>query len=86
MEEKVLKRKKNGMMVLLLSLIIYAAAIAGTVIGGIMVERGETPALLIIGIILFLAQVRFCKWWLSKHKQGPLETIWHKWTWIGTKK
>ena len=41
---------------------------------------------LIIGIILFLAQVRFCKWWLSKHKQGPLETIWHKWTWIGTKK
>ncbi|KAB6336723.1 DUF418 domain-containing protein, partial [Bacteroides xylanisolvens] len=22
----------------------------------------------------------------SKHKQGPLETIWHKWTWIGTKK
>lgn len=30
---------------------------------------------LIIGIILFLAQVRFCKWWLSKHKQGPLETI-----------
>ena len=41
---------------------------------------------LIIGIILFLAQVRFCKWWLSKHKQGPLATIWHKWTWIGTKK
>ena len=41
---------------------------------------------LIIGIILFLLQVQFCKWWLSKHKQGPLETIWHKWTWIGTKK
>lgn len=41
---------------------------------------------LIIGIILFLAQIQFCKWWLSKHKQGLLETIWHKWTWIGTKK
>lgn len=41
---------------------------------------------LIIGIVLFLLQVQFCKWWLSKHKQGPLETIWHKWTWIGTKK
>lgn len=37
---------------------------------------------LIIGIILFLLQVRFCKWWLSKHKQGPLESIWHKWTWL----
>lgn len=58
MEEKVLKRKKNGMMVLLLSLIIYAVAIAGTVIGGIMVERGENPALLIIGIILL------CVTWL----------------------
>lgn len=37
---------------------------------------------LIIGIVLFLLQVRFCKWWLSKHKQGPLESIWHKWTWL----
>ena len=37
---------------------------------------------LIIGIILFLLQVRFCKWWLSKHKQGPLESVWHKWTWL----
>ena len=41
---------------------------------------------LIIGIILFLLQVQFCKWWLSKHKQGPLETIWHRWTWIKIKK
>lgn len=37
---------------------------------------------LLIGIVLFLLQVQFCKWWLSKHKQGPLETIWHKWTWM----
>ena len=41
---------------------------------------------LLIGIILLILQVQFCKWWLSKHKQGPLETIWHKWTWIGSKK
>lgn len=37
---------------------------------------------LIIGFILFLLQVAFCKWWLRKHKQGPLENIWHKLTWI----
>ena len=37
---------------------------------------------LIIGIDLFFLQVRFCKWWLSKHKQGPLESVWHKWTWL----
>lgn len=39
---------------------------------------------LLIGIATFLLQVRFCKWWLSRHKQGPLEHIWHKWTWIGS--
>ena len=41
---------------------------------------------LIIGTCTFLMQVQFCKWWLGKHKQGPLEHIWHKWTWIGTGK
>lgn len=46
---------------------------------------GYTVSLL-IGLFTFTLQVRFCKWWLSKHKQGPLESIWHKWTWIGTKK
>ena len=38
---------------------------------------------LLIGFLTFLLQVRFCKWWLSKHRQGPLERIWHKWTWLG---
>lgn len=46
---------------------------------------GYTVSLL-IGLFTFLLQVKFCKWWLSTHKQGPLEYIWHKWTWIGTDK
>lgn len=37
---------------------------------------------LLIGFALFFVQVRFCKWWLIRHKQGPLESIWHKWTWL----
>ena len=37
---------------------------------------------LLIGFALFLLQVSFCKWWLASHKQGPLESIWHKWTWM----
>jgi uncharacterized protein len=41
---------------------------------------------LIIGILIFLLQLQLCKRWLRKHKQGPLEYIWHKWTWIGGKK
>lgn len=37
---------------------------------------------LLIGVVLCLLQVQFCKWWLKSHKQGPLEGIWHKWTWM----
>lgn len=39
---------------------------------------------LVVAVIIFLLQLRFCKWWLGTHKQGPLEHIWHKLTWIGT--
>ncbi len=52
MKEKILKNKKNGMAVLLLSLLIYAAAIAGTVFGGFQVENGKNPALMIVSIIV----------------------------------
>lgn len=41
---------------------------------------------LLVGLLIFLLQVKFCKWWLVRHKQGPLEYIWHKCTWIGTDK
>lgn len=36
---------------------------------------------LLVGVFTFMLQIQFCKWWLSRHKQGPLEYIWHKWTW-----
>lgn len=48
---------------------------------GLVEYTGATYSLL-IGIILFILQLYFCKWWLSKHRQGPLEYIWHKATWI----
>lgn len=41
---------------------------------------------LVIGILIFLLQFVFCRWWLKSHKQGPLESLWHKLTWIGSKK
>ena len=41
---------------------------------------------LLVGVLTFLLQVQCCKWWLGKHKQGPLEQVWHKWTWLGTGK
>ena len=37
---------------------------------------------LLMGVLMFFVQLAFCKWWLSRYKQGPLEALWHKWTWI----
>jgi uncharacterized protein len=48
---------------------------------GLFEYTGATFCLL-IGIVLFFIQLAFCTWWLKTHKQGPLETIWHKATWI----
>ena len=39
---------------------------------------------LLAGVAVFILQMLFCRWWLSLHRQGPLEYVWHKWTWIGT--
>lgn len=36
----------------------------------------------VVAFVFFLLQVQFCKWWLKSHKQGPLESLWHKLTWI----
>lgn len=41
---------------------------------------------LLIGIAVLILQIQACKWWLKSHKQGPLEKIWHKWTWVNSKK
>lgn len=40
----------------------------------------------LMGGCFFLLQVKFCKWWFKGHKQGPLEALWHKLTWLGTSK
>jgi uncharacterized protein len=51
---------------------------------GLYRYTGATFSLL-IGIILFLIQLVFCRWWLKKHTYGPLEYIWHKATWAWSK-
>ncbi|TRX61097.1 DUF418 domain-containing protein [Carboxylicivirga sp. M1479] len=35
-----------------------------------------------IGILLFAIQFYICKYWIIRYKQGPLEKLWHKLTWI----
>lgn len=42
---------------------------------------GATTSLL-IALLIFTAQLLFSRWWLARHKQGPLEYLWRKGTWI----
>ncbi len=52
---------------------------------GLYLYTGATYCLL-IGIVLALLQWLFSRWWMARHKQGPLEAIWHKLTWLGAEK
>jgi uncharacterized protein len=38
---------------------------------------------LLIGVGLALLQGWFSMWWLGRHRQGPLEALWHRATWVG---
>jgi uncharacterized protein len=49
---------------------------------GLYAVAGTVMALS-IGIVLAVLQGCFSAWWLKSHKQGPLEAVWHRLTWIG---
>jgi len=42
---------------------------------------GATYSLL-IALLMTMATGAFCHWWASRFKHGPLESIWHKLTWL----
>ncbi len=51
---------------------------------GLYKYTGATYSLL-IGIVLATLQGLFSSWWFCHFNKGPLETIWHKATWIGSR-
>ena len=51
---------------------------------GLYKYTGATYSLL-IGIVLATLQGLFSSWWFCHFSKGPLETIWHKATWIGSR-
>ncbi|WP_291868179.1 DUF418 domain-containing protein [Maribacter sp.] len=48
---------------------------------GLYKYTGATYSLL-ISIVLAILMGYFSTWWMNNHKRGPLETIWHKGTWV----
>lgn len=51
LQEKIFTTKKNGMLILILTVLLYLAAIACCIYGGIMMDAGSSPVLFIIGIV-----------------------------------
>lgn len=39
----------------------------------------------LVGIGIFILQYLFARWWMKTHRHGPLEYVWKKATWYGSK-
>lgn len=45
-------------------------------------DLGITASFL-VGILFFILQYNFCRWWMKHHSHGPMEYLWKRGTWIG---
>ena len=80
-----MKNKKNGIAMLLLFLLLYIAAIAGTVAGGIIISRKGLPILLIISCIwLAVGWIPLCGLKVLKPQEALVLTLFGKY--VGTLK
>ena len=91
MEEKVLSKSKNGMVMLLLSLFLYLVAIAAMIAGGItgLSENGpQSPAgiaLFVVGLVyVVLGWILFCGLTVLRPQEAVVLTLFGKY--IGTLK
>lgn len=75
MKEKILTNKKNGMPILLLSLLIYAAAIAGTVFSALALDKEETPLPTILMAICIIVLSTAWLLWLGLKVLRPQEAL-----------
>ncbi len=41
-----------------------------------------TTASALVGVVFFLVQFAFCRWWMARHDHGPLEYLWKRATWL----
>lgn len=35
-----------------------------------------------VGVLFFILQFTFCRWWMSHHTHGPMEYLWKRATWL----
>lgn len=83
MNEIILKNKKNGMLALILTSLLYLLSIVGTVFGGIILDAGGSPVLFIISLIwLFVGWLPFLGLRVLKPQEALVLTLFGKY--IGT--
>ncbi|MDO4619079.1 MAG: SPFH domain-containing protein [Lachnospiraceae bacterium] len=76
MEEKVLSTKKNGMPMLLLTILGCIISVGVIVLGAIVVEKTDNPVLLIIGIVLTcVCWIPFCGLKVIKPQEALVLTL-----------
>ena len=51
MKEIILNKRKNGMIVLLITIVLHLAALAAVIYGGIQMDAGKSSVIFIIGIV-----------------------------------
>jgi len=85
MQEKVLNNKKIGMLVLLLNILLSVATTVGMIFGGIIIDEGKSPLLLIASIILFtVSMILYAGLKVLKPQEALVLTLFGKY--IGTLK
>lgn len=88
MEEKILRKSKNGMLVLVLDVLLLIAATVGTVVGGILADEYSMPAFWVLfGVGLFVVCVGWiplCGLRILKPQEALVLTLFGKY--IGTLK
>ena len=85
MTEIILSRKKNGMIALLLTLLVLAAAVVGTIMGAVELENGGSAWLLVIGLVLLcFGWIPLCGLRVLKPQEALVLTLFGKY--IGTLK
>lgn len=85
MKEKILTTKKNGMLVLLLTLVLYLAAVGLCIYGAFRIDQGKSPILLIIAILwLSIGWIPFIGLKVLKPQEALVLTLFGKY--VGTLK
>ena len=46
-----------------------------------IIGSGITASVL-VGALIFIVQLAFCRWWMRHHSHGPMEYLWKRATWL----